>query len=64
MAMSVGNSGYESFDEGGYRPMAEINITPMVDVMNQIHSFLEMAKNVLAIHRRPQSEWKSGPNGR
>ena len=33
MAMSVGNSGYESDDEGGYRPMAEINITPMVDVM-------------------------------
>jgi biopolymer transport protein TolR len=34
MAMSVGNgTGYESGDEGGYRPMAEINITPMVDVM-------------------------------
>ena len=33
MAMSVGNGGYESGDEGGYRPMAEINITPMVDVM-------------------------------
>ena len=34
MAMSVGNGGgYQSGDEGGYHPMAEINITPMVDVM-------------------------------
>jgi biopolymer transport protein TolR len=32
--MSVGNGGgYQSGDEGGYHPMAEINITPMVDVM-------------------------------
>ena len=34
MGMSVGNgapSGDE--DDGGYRPVAEINITPMVDVM-------------------------------
>ncbi|MEG6507572.1 biopolymer transporter ExbD [Methyloligella sp. 2.7D] len=32
MAMFVGNGGGEA-DEGGYQPMAEINITPMVDVM-------------------------------
>ena len=32
MAMFVGNGGGES-EDGGYRPMAEINITPMVDVM-------------------------------
>jgi biopolymer transport protein TolR len=32
--MSIGNgNGYESGDEGGYQPKAEINITPMVDVM-------------------------------
>ncbi|MCC7250819.1 biopolymer transporter ExbD [Hyphomicrobium sp.] len=35
MAMAVGNGAPQSGDEddGGYRPMAEINITPMVDVM-------------------------------
>ncbi len=35
MAMFVGSSrgGGEDVDEGAYQPMAEINITPMVDVM-------------------------------
>jgi len=35
MGASVGNIGPQGDDEddGGYRPMAEINITPMVDVM-------------------------------
>jgi biopolymer transport protein TolR len=34
MAMAVGNSAPQGDeDDGGYRPMAEINITPMVDVM-------------------------------
>ncbi len=34
MAMAVGNGApQDSEDDGGYRPMAEINITPMVDVM-------------------------------
>jgi biopolymer transport protein TolR len=32
MAMAL-NNGTDSTDDGGYRPMAEINITPMVDVM-------------------------------
>jgi biopolymer transport protein TolR len=32
MAMFVANGGGES-EDGGYQPMAEINITPMVDVM-------------------------------
>jgi biopolymer transport protein TolR len=32
MVMFVGNGGEES-EDGVYRPMAEINITPMVDVM-------------------------------
>ncbi|GFO81352.1 MAG: protein TolR [Methyloceanibacter sp.] len=31
MGMSVGNGG--GGEEGGYRPISEINITPMVDVM-------------------------------
>ena len=31
MGMSVGNGG--GAEEGGYRPISEINITPMVDVM-------------------------------
>lgn len=34
MGMAVGNgSPLGDEDDGGYRPMAEINITPMVDVM-------------------------------
>ncbi len=34
MAMAVGNTAPQGDeDEGTYRPMAEINITPMVDVM-------------------------------
>jgi len=34
MAMATGtNASYGDDDEGGYRPVAEINITPMVDVM-------------------------------
>ena len=34
MGMSVGNSAPSGDeDDGGYRPVAEINITPMVDVM-------------------------------
>jgi biopolymer transport protein ExbD len=34
MAMAVGNGAPQGDeDDGGYRPMAEINITPMVDVM-------------------------------
>ncbi len=34
MGMAVGNgSSAGDEDDGGYRPMAEINITPMVDVM-------------------------------
>lgn len=34
MAMAVGNGSPQGDeDDGGYRPMAEINITPMVDVM-------------------------------
>ncbi|MFA5950187.1 MAG: biopolymer transporter ExbD [Hyphomicrobium sp.] len=34
MAMATGNNAsYGDDDEGGYRPVAEINITPMVDVM-------------------------------
>jgi biopolymer transport protein TolR len=32
MAMSLGNGGYDDGDNG-YKPMAEINVTPMVDVM-------------------------------
>ncbi|MCH9764609.1 MAG: biopolymer transporter ExbD [Alphaproteobacteria bacterium] len=33
MGMSVDQSAYGDDDDGGYRPMAEINITPFVDVM-------------------------------
>jgi len=33
MGMATTTSGIDADDEGGYRPMAEINITPMVDVM-------------------------------
>ncbi len=36
MGMSVGSGGGNNFDDddlGGYQPMAEINITPFVDVM-------------------------------
>jgi biopolymer transport protein TolR len=33
MGMATTTSGIDGDDEGGYRPMAEINITPMVDVM-------------------------------
>ena len=34
MGMAVGNGAPQGDeDDGGYRPMAEINITPMVDVM-------------------------------
>jgi biopolymer transport protein TolR len=33
MGMSVGTSASGDEDDGGYRPVAEINITPMVDVM-------------------------------
>ena len=34
MGMSVGTSSASGDeDDGGYRPVAEINITPMVDVM-------------------------------
>ena len=33
MAMAVGNGGGAEDDEDAYKPMAEINITPMVDVM-------------------------------
>jgi biopolymer transport protein TolR len=31
--MAASTSGFDADDEGGYKPMAEINITPMVDVM-------------------------------
>jgi biopolymer transport protein TolR len=31
--MVASTSGFDADDEGGYKPMAEINITPMVDVM-------------------------------
>ncbi len=33
MGMAASTNGFDADDEGGYRPMAEINITPMVDVM-------------------------------
>jgi biopolymer transport protein TolR len=33
MGMSVGSSASGDEDDSGYRPVAEINITPMVDVM-------------------------------
>jgi biopolymer transport protein TolR len=33
MAMSVGNGNGALGSEGGYQPISEINITPMVDVM-------------------------------
>jgi biopolymer transport protein TolR len=33
MAMAVGNGGGADDEEDSYRPIAEINITPMVDVM-------------------------------
>ncbi len=33
MGMGVQSAAYDSDDDGGYRPVAEINITPMVDVM-------------------------------
>ncbi len=33
MGMSVKPGGNDEFDDGHYQPMAEINITPMVDVM-------------------------------
>ncbi len=33
MGMSTGGGGYNKGRGGGYRPMAEINVTPMVDVM-------------------------------
>jgi biopolymer transport protein TolR len=33
MGMSVGTSASGDDEDGGYRPVAEINITPMVDVM-------------------------------
>ncbi len=33
MAMAVANGGGSDEDEDSYRPIAEINITPMVDVM-------------------------------
>jgi biopolymer transport protein TolR len=31
--MAASTNGFDADDEGGYKPMAEINITPMVDVM-------------------------------
>jgi biopolymer transport protein TolR len=33
MGMAAITNGFDADDEGGYKPMAEINITPMVDVM-------------------------------
>lgn len=33
MGMSTNSGGYRGRSGGGYRPMAEINVTPMVDVM-------------------------------
>ena len=33
MGMSVNQNAYGSDEDGGYQPMAEINITPFVDVM-------------------------------
>lgn len=33
MGMSTGGGGYNKGRGSGYRPMAEINVTPMVDVM-------------------------------
>nr|HMU50800.1 biopolymer transporter ExbD [Geminicoccaceae bacterium] len=34
MAMSAGGPGGDlTGEDGGYRPMAEINVTPLVDVM-------------------------------
>jgi biopolymer transport protein TolR len=33
MGMAASTNGFDADDEGGYKPMAEINITPMVDVM-------------------------------
>jgi len=33
MGMSVSQNGYGDDEDGGYQPMAEINITPFVDVM-------------------------------
>jgi biopolymer transport protein TolR len=33
MGMSANSAAADADDEGGYRPVAEINITPMVDVM-------------------------------
>ena len=33
MGMSTGGGGYNKGRSGSYRPMAEINVTPMVDVM-------------------------------
>jgi len=33
MGMSTGGGGYNKGRGAGYRPMAEINVTPMVDVM-------------------------------
>ncbi|HEU4838134.1 MAG TPA: protein TolR [Micavibrio sp.] len=33
MGMSTGGGGYKGRGSGSYRPMAEINVTPMVDVM-------------------------------
>jgi biopolymer transport protein TolR len=33
MGMSVGSNASGDDEDGGYRPVAEINITPMVDVM-------------------------------
>ena len=33
MGMSAGNNGGGGGEDSGYSPMAEINITPMVDVM-------------------------------
>ena len=33
MGMAASTNGFDADDEGGYTPMAEINITPMVDVM-------------------------------
>ena len=33
MGMGIQSASYDNDDDGGYRPVAEINITPMVDVM-------------------------------
>ena len=33
MGMSINQNAYGDEDDGGYQPMAEINITPFVDVM-------------------------------